>query len=855
MSNRPVGSGLRAFALAIVVAAGQAFALQPAGGKVEQAAPSTAQPAAGAQPAAEVKPTTTDLKQFAATALVRLALIDLRNQDDPLPEDYKIAGRLIDMAMGLQPDDMNLVRRRLEAAYNAEDSAMVEQLNRRILAKDPADTVALMGLITAQISKLQSVSERIEMYERFLGKGGEKLDPSVRSRLALDEAMILRETGDNAGFEAKLKLALKLDQTNKDAAALAATFFGETAKDDLERFNLLTNLLLADPFDPSTHRAIRDLLVRVGATKQAQRFAEYAEKLSPKLEGEANRERTLEVLVLQWLNEGAGKVVQMLEDELNAQRDRAAKEIERVKSAREGLGMEISSLPKPEEVRLYLPADKVRALAADTLGDREKVGKAMEDVAKSTDYKANNLLDKTKRDTLLSDEDALAQSTNMRADLAIMQLLLGVDSDKVAEARKDMNPDGGYDPERLAVIDAWLKIRAGDVPGATEALNGLVEGDPMRALGFAALAEQAGDKDKAAAAYREVATDLAGKPLGAWSLGRLRAVLGDPNAVLSVQSAAIQQAADALPAWFDRGLKDPRSLIRISARLSSTTLAPTDRATVTIQMKNLAPIPFGAGAEAPISTRFLVSPQFEQGMTTFGGLPPEVVLLDRRIRMNPGEVLEATIDPDVGMSGWLMQSAAEKLVRGRWRFLQGFVAVGETVEVSVNSVPCETGVMVHPPLPETALSLEELGKRIGTAGSDELPALILAARVKLLDASLNHESICAALAERYKRGTRLERIAMLTSLPPRSLAPGVEAFDNAVKGEQDPELAALVILTRVADFADPAIAAARTATSGWLGEFAGELASRPSRRGALLGASWPQFSAAGVRVSSQGASK
>ncbi len=804
-------------------------------------------------PAAASKPsraaTRIELKKYVSDALVRMALIDLRNQDNPAAEDYRIAGRLIEQAMALEPDDLELVRRRLEAAFNAEDQEAVDRLNRRILAVDPGDTVAQLALITSQISRVQSAGERLALFERFLGKDGEKLDPSVRSRLALDAAMLMRETGDYAGFENRLKLALKLDQTNKDAAALALAYFSQSAKDDLERFNLLTNLLLADPFDPATHEAIRDALVAAGAFKQAQKFAESADKLAPPgSSDEDRRARTMNTLVLQWLNEGGATVLDSLEKDLAAQREKAAKEIEKAKQAQEGLGMEISSLPKPEDVRLYMPADKVRALIADLLGERDKLTAAMTDIGRSVEYKSANLMDRTKRDVLLSDEDALRQAAAMKSDLAMMRLLLGVDADKVVEDRKEMTPENGFDPEQVQVIDAWLKLRNNDAAGAVSAFDELPETEIMRELGLAAVAELAGENAMASEYYRQVAVDYGGKPLGAWAIGRFRSIKGDPNAQLSDQSIAIAQAADALPAWVDRMLGSTRSFLRLSAKANRTTLNAMDRLVITLRIQNLSPVPLATGSDAPISTRMLVSGQFERGLKTYSGLPPEIALVDRRLRLNPNEVLEVRISPEAGMSGWLLQDAAQGSVRGRWRVLQGFVAAGETVEIATNALPAESESLIYSPIPETSLPAEEVVEAIKTCQADELPALLIAARVLLVASSDQSPAICSALAERYAKGTRLERQAILTSIPPKSLATLVDAFDAAVKGEQDPELAALTLLTRAHDFADPVIAAARASTSESLREFAGWVASRASRGGTLIAQAWPKFSDAGVRV-------
>jgi hypothetical protein len=208
----------------------------------------------------------------AAAGIANVAILDL-SRIQPNPADYQLAADLLGIARSLAPDDEQLLRLTIEAAESAGDQDRVHALSRELFRIDPSDTVALLRIISARVAEHQSADARLGAYDRLLGEDGrKKLDPSIRSRLALDAALLLREQGDIEAFADRLALATSLDQTNKDAAALAVTFFTQRVNDAVGRFELLENLLLADPFDPETHLAMARELAAGGAWEGASRF-------------------------------------------------------------------------------------------------------------------------------------------------------------------------------------------------------------------------------------------------------------------------------------------------------------------------------------------------------------------------------------------------------------------------------------------------------------------------------------------------------------------------------------------------------------------------------------------------------
>ena len=204
----------------------------------------------------------TEAAGMAALALARIAMADLKLQSDPerqhFPDerDFRITAELLEVAHGLDPTDQDVLRLLIQAWTSAGDADRSDALNRELLALDPRDTVTQLAIVSSRISRLQNVDERLAAYENFLGSKGDKIDPAIRSRLAMDAALLKRERGDEDGFARTLTLACQLDPTNKDAATLALAYFSDRVPDAVGRFELLTNVLKADPFDPEVHAAM-----------------------------------------------------------------------------------------------------------------------------------------------------------------------------------------------------------------------------------------------------------------------------------------------------------------------------------------------------------------------------------------------------------------------------------------------------------------------------------------------------------------------------------------------------------------------------------------------------------------------
>ena len=206
---------------------------------------------------------------------------------------------------------------------------------RELIKIDPSDSVAQLRFLSWNASKRQTVQERLAVYDRYLDEAGVEAipDPAVRSRLALDAALLHREQGNEDGFVRHLTMAVSLDSSNKEAASLALAFYQERRDDPVATLELAINLLRADPVDPNLYFGVAAELAKHGEFGQAQRFHDSAQRLIA-TDGVINDQGiAIEAAVLRWHNFGAERVLAEFEQILQFQREQAGLRIKQLEEA------------------------------------------------------------------------------------------------------------------------------------------------------------------------------------------------------------------------------------------------------------------------------------------------------------------------------------------------------------------------------------------------------------------------------------------------------------------------------------------------------------------------------------------
>lgn len=769
-------------------------------------------------------------EEYAARSVARVALLDLRCRPNPSPDDYLIADHLLAAASAFQPEDAELVRARIQASWAAGDSERVESLTRRLVVLDPRDTVAQLRLASSRVGRIQTVEDRLAAYDRLLGPAGASIDPSVRSRLALDAALLCRETGDYSGFIGWLTKATQLDSTNKEAAALAWSHFGPMVGSAPERLELLLNLLMSDPTDPNVHRTIATELAYTGAFEQALRFHELAVELYQQIDPGRSQQLLADAALFRWQADGPEVVVSTLNLQLAINRQQAANRIMQYREAR----MPTDSLPKPEEVMLPPGYNQMRLVAAIMADDKETIAATLADMGQVFTRTAAQAAE---ADKLSSAEERNRRMAAMWGELTEQLVAIAwadAQTDALQEWADSTNANFGEASPISRMINGWAQLRLGDPAEAERLFRGVGDEGPMNLVGLGLALEKLGRVDEANELYRRLAVEGPMLLTGVWARDRFRKATGvDPLA--TPERAEMIRLTEGVPPWVDRMARDPRSFMALRVDLLDGAVGATERPGIRVRLTNLSPIPLGVGGDRTLNSRLLLVPRLQIGTAEeFSRALPEVRELDHRLRLNPTEAIDVVLWPDSGLVGWHAEVGSIDTVRERWRVLQGYQLDGTGVPgAGLLCLEAETERLVRMPLALGRASGVELADALDAAGEAELPEVVAAVRARVFAGDAEYalttpdlQRIASVAADRYPGLPPVSRAMMLAVLPGAKLAPGMEAFDAVALAEQDPLLAPVALVTRVTEADDPALTPWIESQTDGLGSFARALRER-----------------------------
>lgn len=717
--STPAGRSARAAVLslaALAALAGGPLHAQPA------AAPRTGAPAAVPD------------ETRAAWAVERVALLDLRLAEAPSEPDYRITDLALELAQQLCPARADIVRRRIEANWNAGRTDEAFALTKELIRLDPADTVAQLRLISGTIGRKQTAPERLALYRRFTASNA--VDPSVRSRLATDAALLARETGDAASFRDYLKLAAGLDSTNKDAAILAYSTFNEEHPDDAPgRVELLSNLLMADPLDPMVHLTIAAELGKHGCFEQANRMHALGRGILRKTGGEITQTNEVEALVLEWQVDGPAKVLARINSNLAQQRRSVAEYNASVRDSGIGIGKDVG---EADDLRLGADTEKVRLATAIASENVEAAKASLLDMTRSAEYMMSVALDDGKRPLGVTKEEALGQAEAAALDLQFWRVMSNLDIDKVEDALKSF--EGAVRDEQVGpdIVRAILRLRQQDAAAALAMLDALMAKLPETKLvrytaeyARGQALEQLGRRDDAIASYRTVQRGAPLRPIGAIARFRLEKLVGGRDE-FSPHRKALQKIAEGIPAFVDDMIEHPKSFMAV---LGQTPVkgAFGDDAPLSLSVRNICPIPLAVGSDKPINSRIMLGATLTGRATRLGSLMrPEIVELDQRLRLDSRETLKLDLHPDLGYPGFVLDLTCDSQARYTWKILQGFTPT-KTGNFGPGplSLAAESSPVTKPPLPETKLPVAELASKLASESGEPLFHALMAARQRL----------------------------------------------------------------------------------------------------------------------------
>ena len=542
---------------------------------------------------------------------------------------------LADQVEGGTPDEARVARREALAA----------------LAKlDPLDDVVRLARIADAIEAHPTADARVRAYEAILApQNRASLGAPVVARLAYQLAALESRIGNTELFSRWLAEAVKADPSYPTAAQAAAGYFRMRVADPAADIELLSIAVEANPRDLSTWSALISVLLDGGAFKAAERTARMAIAVA-----EAERRNELvyaftgDLATALW---GSGQREEA-SHELELRMNRLTEDYRRIISlydpsiTNERLAREFPPLPSTLSIAMLGLAQKD--------GDAKKVDALLQRALRGTDAEIKRAEDQG------SSKEEIGSFTLQRA---VALLLFGKEFGAVPALLDEAVKSGALGEQGKARFDAMLAWRQGKADVALKALEPLRANDPLAQYAYASALADAKRTSEAIVEFRTIAEERIGTSLGLLALDRLSDLLGQPKLLASQLSKSIAERAevlnkaltDHLPTTLDETIDRPFRALTVEVTPSSTLIGPYESFTIGIRIRNSSRLPMAIGGDAPISGKVTMrSAAPRPGQTDGAELPPQPLLIDRRLRLMPGEEIFVPVDADLTIIGLLL---------------------------------------------------------------------------------------------------------------------------------------------------------------------------------------------------------
>jgi hypothetical protein len=748
--------------------------------------------------------------------------------DPDIPDEgYEAAMELARRTALLAPDrraawDLALVLADQIASGNPTAAATVRTEALAALARiDPADDVVRLSRIGDAIERHSTAEGRVRAYETMLdAKHRASVGAPVASRLAYQLASLESRMGNTDLFARWLGDSVKTDPSYPAAAQSAAGFFRMRVNDPAADVELLSIALEANPRNLSTWSALIAVLLDGGAFKGAERVARMAIAVADaERRPETVYSMTGDLATALW---GTGQREAALR-ELNLRMGKLTEDYRRAVSYRD------PSITLERLNREFPPLPSTLAIAL--LGLRQANGDTAEVAA---------LMDRASRgtDAELRRAQARGEPADVTGGLELQRattiLLFGMDVSGVPEILKRVADAGVLGPQARARFDAMLAWRQGKAAEAIAALEPIRAGDPLARYAYASALLDLKRTQEGAAELRALAQEAIGTSLGLLALDRLSAALGQDvirtsqlSKEIGDRAAAIEAAlVRSLPTTVDRMVDNPLRSLVVDLRPTATTVKPYDPLTLTMRLRNSSQLPLAIGQDAPISGKVMLRTQVARaGETSSPDLPPQPLLIDRRLRLMPGEELSVDVDAELTTVGLFLNLSPLDAHALRVSVVTN--PAGATGGMAPGFLGTVTGA---PPLMSTGVNVTEAWVREGLAvikdpaNPDAPVRMALLAHAAAGEARLpealraERPQIWTAIAEAW-RALHPQARAWVVSVLPRE-TPAMAPLLDAARADPSKDVLTSWVIARVSDPSDPMLDVCRRSGDQALQQFA-----------------------------------
>jgi hypothetical protein len=748
--------------------------------------------------------------------------------DPDIPDEgYEAAMELARRTALLAPDrraawDLALVLADQIASGNPNAAASVRAEALAALARiDPADDVVRLSRIGDAIESHSTAEGRVRAYETMLdAKHRASIGAPVASRLAYQLASLESRMGNTDLFARWLGDSVKTDPSFPAAAQSAAGFFRMRVNDPAADVELLSIALEANPRNLSTWSALITVLLDGAAFKGAERVARMAIAVADaERRPETVYSLTGDLATALW---GTGQRDAALR-ELNLRMGTLTDEYRRAVSYRD------PSITLERLNREFPPLPSTLAIAM--LGLRQATGDTTEVAA---------LIDRASRgtDAELRRAQARGEPPEVTGGLELQRattiLLFGADVSGVPEILKRADDAGILGPQAKARFDAMIAWRQGKAAEAVTGLEPIREGDPLARYAYASALLDLKRTQEGAAELRALAQEAIGTSIGLLALDRLSKALGQDvirtsqlSKEIGDRAAAMEAAlARSLPTTLDRMVENPVRSVVVDLRPTATSVKPYDPLTLTMRLRNNSQLPLAIGQDSPIAGKIMLRTQVARaGETSSPDLPPQPILIDRRLRLMPGEELTVDVDAELTTVGLFLNLSPLDAHALRVSVVTN--PAGATGGMAPGFLGTVTGA---PPLMSTGVNLTEAWVREGLgvikdpANPDAPVRMALLAHAAAGETRLpetlraERPQIWTAIADAWK-ALHPQARAWVVSVLPRE-TPAMAPLLDAARADSSKDVLTSWLISRVGDPNDPMLDVCRRSGDMALKQFA-----------------------------------
>ncbi len=554
--------------------------------------------------------------QFEASAAASTDLLNLAG--DAALERARIA---LDQANALDPTGAQRWWMAAQVSRRLMDPAGEKQALRHYVKLYGSDDVAQLRLIELFAADKQTLDERIALCGKFVeGPSARKFSAPLRSRLALQAALMHMEQGRIDEYQRLVALALQLDPANQAAAAESFRAVADNPKSTTQqKAAALFTLFHANPTDPATHVGIGDTLMEFGLYAQAYEWFTSASMLTRSKGQRTDLPMMHSAVMSMW---GSGQVDQAMQL-LNA--------VDRPKPI-EGADADAANgqtTPTADPHGPPVETLMLKAAIISTAAESEGLDELYARIEK-------RLLSRK------TEQVGPEELTN----LVWARLLFNKATGSVAPVIERIEKIDGPQP----VLRGWLAARNGKLDEARQLLAPLAESDPRAALGLTLGRTLDAADTEGLALLQRVATAAPYDLFGLIAVSKLRAAGVTPQVPADAQQ--LSRLFAQVPPQLQHIYSQTGQFVQLRLKTDKMRFGPGEPIELLLELRNVSDIPLSLGPDGSINGQVYIMPRAVLGGATQPmNLPGFVVDTHRQIRLAPRRSLYLPIRLDTRDSG------------------------------------------------------------------------------------------------------------------------------------------------------------------------------------------------------------